>query len=174
MAEILHRVQTVDPVWERIRSEAQDAIRGEPLLGGLIHSSLLHHATMERALAYRFSVKLASSEMSEQILREIADEAYSAAPDLGQAARADVMAVYDRDPACHRFIQPMLYFKGFQAIQAYRVGHWLWLNGRRDMSSLIAALAALDRYSLSAKRPITVPLLRNWLQREFALPSSER
>ena len=137
MAELLQKVQTVDPVWERIRSEAQDAIRGEPLLGGLIHSSLLHHATMERALAYRFSVKLASSEMSEQILREIADEAYSAAPELGQAARADVMAVYDRDPACHRFIQPMLYFKGFQAIQAYRIGHWLWLNGRRDMAYFV-------------------------------------
>jgi len=137
MAELMQKVQTVDPVWERIRGEAQDAIRGEPLLGGLIHSSLLHHATMERALAYRFSVKLASSEMSEQILREIADEAYSAAPDLGQAARADVMAVYDRDPACHRFIQPMLYFKGFQAIQAYRVGHWLWLNGRRDMAYFV-------------------------------------
>ncbi len=137
MAELLQKVQTVDPVWERIRGEAQDAIRGEPLLGGLIHSSLLHHATMERALAYRFSVKLASSEMSEQILREIADEAYSAAPELGQAARADVMAVYDRDPACHRFIQPMLYFKGFQAIQAYRIGHWLWLNGRRDMAYFV-------------------------------------
>ena len=137
MAELMQKVQTVDPVWERIRGEAQDAIRGEPLLGGLIHSSLLHHATMERALAYRFSVKLASSEMSEQILREIADEAYSAAPDLGQSARADVMAVYDRDPACHRFIQPMLYFKGFQAIQAYRIGHWLWLNGRRDMAYFV-------------------------------------
>ena len=137
MAELMQKVQTVDPVWERIRSEAQDAIRGEPLLGGLIHSSLLHHATMERALAYRFSVKLASSEMSEQILREIADEAYSAASDLGQSARADVMAVYDRDPACHRFIQPMLYFKGFQAIQAYRIGHWLWLNGRRDMAYFV-------------------------------------
>lgn len=137
MAELLQKVQTIDPVWERIRAEAQEAIRGEPLLGGLIHSSLLHHATMERALAYRFSVKLASSEMSEQILREIADEAYSASPDLGQSARADVMAVFDRDPACHRYIQPMLYFKGFQAIQAYRVGHWLWQSGRRDMSYFV-------------------------------------
>jgi serine O-acetyltransferase len=137
MAEVLQKVQAVDPVWERIRSEAQDAIRAEPLLGGLIHSSLLHHPTMERALAYRFSVKLASSEMSEQILREIADEAYVSAPELGQAARADVMAVYDRDPACHRFIQPMLYFKGFQAIQAYRVGHWLWTSGRRDMAYFV-------------------------------------
>jgi serine O-acetyltransferase len=137
MAEVLQRVQTVDPVWERIRAEAQDAIRNEPLLGGLIHSSLLHHATMERALAYRFSVKLASTEMSEQILREIADEAYASAPDLGQAARADVMAVFDRDPACHRFIQPMLYFKGFQAVQAYRVGHWLWTIGRKDMAYFV-------------------------------------
>ncbi len=137
MAEILQKVQTVDPVWERIRSEAQEAIRAEPLLGGLIHSSLLHHPTLERALAYRFSVKLASSEMSEQILREIADEAYTYAPEIGQAARADVMAVYDRDPACHRFLQPMLYFKGFQAVQAYRIGHWLWTSGRKDMAYFV-------------------------------------
>ena len=76
----------------------RDRVRTEPLLGGLAHSSLLHHPSMERALAYRFSLKLASGEMSEQILREIADEAYESEPDLGQAARADVTAVYDRDP----------------------------------------------------------------------------
>jgi serine O-acetyltransferase len=98
------------------------AIRAEPLLGGLIHSSLLHHSSMERALAYRFSLKLASGEMSEQILREIADEAYDSDPELGAAARADLMAVYDRDPACHRFMQPILFFKGYQAVQAYRIG----------------------------------------------------
>lgn len=139
MAEFATKVQTVDPVWDRIRNEAQEAIRAEPLLGGLIHSSVLHHPTMERALAYRFSVKLASSEMSEQILREIADEAYAAAPELGQSARADVMAVFDRDPACHRFLQPLLFFKGFQAVQAYRMGHWLWTEGRRDMAYFVQA-----------------------------------
>ena len=137
MAELMQKVQTVDPVWERIRGEAQDAIRGEPLLGGLIHSSLLHHATMERALAYRFSLKLASGEMSEQILREIADEAYAVDPDLAQSARADLMAVFERDPACHRFLQPILFFKGFQAVQAYRVGHWLWKAGRRDLAYFV-------------------------------------
>jgi serine O-acetyltransferase len=139
MAEFATKVQTVDPVWDRIRNEAQEAIRAEPLLGGLIHSSVLHHPTMERALAYRFSVKLASSEMSEQILREIADEAYAAAPELGQSARADVMAVFDRDPACHRFLQPLLFFKGFQAVQAYRMGHWLWTEGRKDMAYFVQA-----------------------------------
>ncbi len=137
MAEIKAKVASVDPVWQRVREEAAEAVLVEPLLGGLIHSSLLHHQTLERALAYRFSMKLASSEMSEQILREIGDEAYASDPSLGQTARADIMAVFDRDPACHRFIQPLLFFKGFQAIQAYRVGHWLWLNKRPDLAYFV-------------------------------------
>jgi serine O-acetyltransferase len=137
MAETNAKITSLDPVWRRVREEAFDMVRTEPLLGGLVHSSLLHHPTLERALAYRFSLKLASGEMSEQILREIADEAYESDPDLGQAARADVTAVFDRDPACLRFIQPILFFKGYQAIQAYRIGHWLWQNNRRDMSYFV-------------------------------------
>lgn len=134
MAELKAKVSAVDPVWQRIRQEAFDTVRSEPLLGGLVHSSLLHHGSLERALAYRFSIKLSSAEMSEQILREIADEAYGSDPFLGQAARADIMAVFDRDPACHRYLQPILFFKGFQAVQAYRIGHWLWLHGRHDLA----------------------------------------
>lgn len=134
MAEKNPKVSSIDPVWQRVCDEAVEAIRNEPLLGGMIHSSLLHHASMERALAYRFSMKLASREMSEQILREIADEAYQAEPDLGQVARVDLMAVFDRDPACHRYLQPLLFFKGYQAIQAYRIGHWLWSVGRTDLA----------------------------------------
>jgi len=137
MADTRAKVATVDPVWQRVREEADAAIAREPLLGGMIHSSLLHHATMERALAYRFSMKLASREMSEQILREIADEAYQADPNLGQVARADLVAVLDRDPACHRYLQPLLFFKGYQAVQAYRVGHWLWGAGRTDLAYFV-------------------------------------
>ncbi len=137
MAETRTNVTTLDPVWTRVREEAFEAVRAEPLMGGLIHSSLLHHPSLERALAYRFSLKLASGEMSEQILREIADEAYAADPDLGQAARADLTAVFDRDPACQRFMQPILFFKGYQAVQAYRIGHWLWQNGRRDLAYFV-------------------------------------
>ena len=137
MAEVQPRLSKVDPVWSRIQDEARDAVKSEPLMGGLIHSSLLHHGTLERALAFRFSLKLASGEMSEQILREIADDAYCNAPDLGQSARADLVAVYERDPACHRFLQPILFFKGYQAIQAYRVGHWLWSLGRTDLAYFV-------------------------------------
>ncbi|MFZ5750238.1 MAG: serine O-acetyltransferase [Pseudomonadota bacterium] len=137
MSGLRPKIASLDPVWSRIREEAEAAVRDEPLLGSLIHAGLLHHPTMERALAYRFSLKLASGEMSEQILREIADEAYAMDGSLGQAARADLVAVHERDPACHRFLQPMLFFKGYQAVQAYRVGHWLWTQGRRDMAYFV-------------------------------------
>lgn len=129
----------VDPVWSRITEEAKAAIRDEPILGGLIHSSVLHHPSIERALSYRISLKLTSGEMSEQILREIADEAYRADPSLADAARADLRAVVERDPACHSMLQPILYFKGYQAVQAHRVAHWLWGHDRKDLAYFIQA-----------------------------------
>jgi len=89
---------------------------------------------MECALAYRIALKLASGEMSDQLVREISDAAFRTDPNLALAARADIVAVFDRDPACHRFLQPVLFFKGFQAIQAHRVANWLWRQGRRDMA----------------------------------------
>ncbi len=132
-------LSSVDPVWTRIRKEAEGAIASEPLLGGMMQLSVLHHPTFERALSYRMSVKLASGEMSEQILREIADEAIGAEQEIGAAARADLVATQERDPACERFIEPLLYFKGYQALQAYRVAHWLWGQGRRDMAQFLQA-----------------------------------
>lgn len=128
------KLAQIDPVWNRILTEAEKAVSDEPMLGGLIHSSVLHHGSIECALAYRTALKLGSGEMSEQLIREICDEAYGDDPALALAARADIMAVFDRDPACHRFLQPLLFFKGFQAIQAYRIGHWLWRKGRQDLA----------------------------------------
>jgi serine O-acetyltransferase len=75
--------------------------------------------------------------MSMVILREIADDVYAQAPELVDAARADLVAVYERDPACHRLLQPILYFKGYQAMQAYRVGHWLFTHGKHDLAYFV-------------------------------------
>ncbi|UWQ15589.1 serine O-acetyltransferase [Aliiroseovarius sp. M344] len=137
MAEKRAIVTEIEPVWDRITHEARQAVADEPLLGGLIHACVLHHRTLEKALSYRFAAKLSSNEMSMVLLREIADEAYADCPDLSDAARADITAVLDRDPACHRMLQPVLYFKGFQAMQAYRLGHYLWKQGRKDLSYFI-------------------------------------
>lgn len=128
------KLSRVDPVWQRICGEAEDAIKNEPLIGGFVHASVLHHQSLENALAYRISMKLASAEMSDQMLREIADAAYAADPSIVDSARADIVAIFDRDPACLRFLQPLLFFKGFQAIQAYRLGNFLWKQGRKDLS----------------------------------------
>ena len=132
-------LREIDPVWTRITAEAEEAVRDEPMMGGMVHASILHHASFERALAYRVAMKLASPEMGPQILREIADDAYAYASGAGLAcaARADLVAVFERDPACHRLMQPLLYFKGFQSVQCYRVGHWLWERGRHDLAYFV-------------------------------------
>lgn len=130
-------IANVDPVWRHVRREAEDVARNEPLMASLVHSCVLYHDSLERALSFRIAQKLVSPEMSELILREIADEAYAADTSLGISARADIIAVFERDPACHRYLQPLLFFKGFLALQSYRVAHWLWGSGRTDLSYFI-------------------------------------
>ncbi len=134
MADTRAKIQELDPVWSRVTAEAEEAVANEPMLGGFVHACILHHKSLEAALTYRIAAKLSSNEMSQVILRDIADSAFDADPSLGEAARADLSAVLERDPACHRLLQPVLYFKGFQAMQAYRVAHWLWQQGRRDLA----------------------------------------
>jgi serine O-acetyltransferase len=134
MARTQANIASLDPVWSMIRSEAEHVARDEPLMASLVHTGVLHHTSLERALSYRIAQKLCSPEMSDLIVREIVEEAYQDDRSLGMAARADILAVFDRDPACHRYLQPLLFFKGFQALQCYRVGHWLWTTQRKDMA----------------------------------------
>ena len=134
MADIRTDIRSIDPVWEQIQDEARQAVLNEPLVGGFIHACILHHKSLEKALSYRVAAKLASNEMSMVVVREIVEEAYTADPSLIAASRADLVAIFDRDPACHRLLQPILYFKGYQAIQAYRIGHYLWTQGHNDLA----------------------------------------
>jgi len=134
MADLKTNITAIDPLWEQINDEARQAVADEPLIGGFVHACILHHKSIEKALSYRIAAKLASNEMSMVVVREVVEEAYQKSPDLVDAARADLVAVYERDPACHRLVQPILYFKGYQAIQAYRVGHFLWTEGHYDLA----------------------------------------
>ena len=134
MANPHSKIAAVDPVWDQIKRDAEKAVRDEPLIGGFVHATILHHETLEKALSYRIAAKLSSNEMSMMVVREVVEQAYAADADLVAAARADLVAVFERDPACHRLLQPILYFKGYQAVQAYRVGHYLWRNGQRDLA----------------------------------------
>ncbi|WP_299776708.1 serine O-acetyltransferase [uncultured Roseobacter sp.] len=137
MAELKPKITQVDPAWDQICAEARQAALDEPLMGGFLHACILHHKSIEKALSYRIAAKLASNEMSMVVVREMVEDAYASDPTLVQAARADLAAIYERDPACHRLLQPILYFKGYQAMQAYRVGHHLWSKGHRDLAYFV-------------------------------------
>lgn len=127
----------VDPVWNTIRSEAEQMAASEPLMASMVHAVVLNHRSLEDALSYRIAEKLASPEMPALLIRELCEMAFADDPSIGTAARADVMAVRERDPFCDRMIEPLMYFKGFLGIQSYRVSHWLWHADRRDLAMFI-------------------------------------
>jgi serine O-acetyltransferase len=124
----------VDPVWTRIRDEAEEVARREPELASFIYSSILHHDTFEQAVVHRIAERLDHPDVSGELIRQAYADALEDDPGLGDAFRADIAATIDRDPAAHRFIDPLLYFKGFHAIQTHRLAHWLWNKGRKDFA----------------------------------------
>lgn len=132
-----HDIAHMDPIWDRVRREAEELAAAEPLMATFVHAVVLHHKSLESAIAYRIAQKLSSPALSEMMLREIADQAFAADPEIGKAARADIVAVFERDPFCDRMIQPLLYFKGFLGLQSYRVAHWLWNDGRQDLAMFL-------------------------------------
>jgi len=129
-----HRLDKVDPVWTRIRNEAEDVVRREPELASFIYSSILHHDRFETAVVHRIAERLDHADVSGELIRQAYADALEDDPSLGDAFRADIAATVDRDPAAHRFIDPLLYFKGFHAIQTHRLAHWLWNKGRKDFA----------------------------------------
>src|SRR5437879_2403783 len=117
-------IQKVDPVWERIRGEAEDVVRREPELASFVYSSILHHDTLEAAVAHRIAERLDHQDVSAELIRQAYADALEDAPQIGEMFRADIVATIDRDPATDRLIEPVLYFKGFHAIQTHRLAHW--------------------------------------------------
>jgi len=127
-------LDTVDPVWVRVRREAEEAVKREPELASFIYSTILHHDTLEGAIVYRLSERLDHAALSGELIRQAYKDALEDAPSIGESFRADIVATLDRDPATHRLLEPVLYFKGFHAIQTHRLAHCLWSKGRRDFA----------------------------------------
>src|SRR3954464_1466859 len=128
------RATALDPIWERVRNEAEDIVRREPELASFIYLTVLHHERLEEAVLHRLAARLGHSALCGDLIRQTYDEALRDDPDIGNAFRADMVAVYDRDPAASRFIDPLLYFKGFHALQTHRLAHWLYQKGRKDFA----------------------------------------
>ena len=123
-----------DPLFARIGAEADEAARREPELAAFLLTTILNHDTLESAVIHRVAARLDHGDVPGAMIRQVYGEVVARDPSIGEAFRADIMAVADRDPACLRLMEPLLYFKGFHAIQAQRVTHWLWHNGERDFA----------------------------------------
>ena len=128
------KVAALDPIWDRIRSEAEDIVHREPELATFIYSTILHHDTLEAAVVHRVAERLDSPQVSAELIRQAYADALEHEPAIGDAFRADIVATLDRDPATNRFLEPVLYFKGFHAIQTHRLAHCLWGRGRKDFA----------------------------------------
>ncbi|MBU3069056.1 serine O-acetyltransferase [Aestuariicella sp. G3-2] len=123
-----------DFIWQAIRAEAEASSRDEPMLASYYHASILKHESFEAAISFHMANKLDSSTVQAMTVREVFEEALASDPTIGEAMRADIKAYKDRDAACDKFTMPFLYFKGYHALQAQRVSHWLWLRGRKSLA----------------------------------------
>ncbi len=127
-------LEAVDPIWSSILSDARMTAAQEPALATFIHANVLNQPSLEDAVAHRVSERLDHPDLPADLIRQSFVSLINAEPGFGEAVRVDLQAILDRDPACQRFIEPLLYFKGFHAIQTHRLAHWLLRHGRRDFA----------------------------------------
>lgn len=135
-------LRSIDAVWLRIRKEAGEILQREPQLERFIESSILRHDTLDAAVIHRVAGRLDGPDLPEQSIREAYCSVLESEPELGDDFRADLIATFDRDPATERFIEPLLYFKGFHAIQTHRLAHRLWRARRRDFAYYLQSRAS--------------------------------
>ena len=124
-------------VWDAIREECAANVEQEPLLAGFLYSVVLSQPNLESALSHILAAKLDSPVMSALSLRRIIYDVISRDENIQAAVLADLQAVVERDPACPGYSHPLLYFKGFHSIQAYRVAHHYWNHDRKPLASYL-------------------------------------
>jgi serine O-acetyltransferase len=127
-------IAAADPVWEQVQSEAEAAMSREPALTGFIFATVVNHTRLEDAIAHRVAQRLNHSDVDAGLILQTFQDVLASQPDLSLAIRADLAAVLDRDPACNRYLEPLLFFKGFHALVTHRFAHELWRQGRTDFA----------------------------------------
>lgn len=142
--------QVSDTVWESLRKEVLAMTAGEPMLASYLHATVLTHKSLEDALSYHLAGKLATEYVSSVTIRKVMDDAFRASPDIGEAMRLDLTAISSRDPAARGVAEPFLHYKGFHALESFRVAHWLWTEKRMPLAmylrSRIAEVFAVDMH----------------------------
>ncbi|MCD7110289.1 serine O-acetyltransferase [Rhizobium sp. DKSPLA3] len=127
-------VKTMDPIWDSLQDEALHASAHEPMLSAFLYATIINQRSLEESVIHRIAQRLDHADLDASLVRQAFLEMAEDWPDWAGILRVDIQAVYDRDPACTRFMEVILYFKGFHAIQTHRLAHWLLMRGRRDLA----------------------------------------
>ncbi|MEI8018343.1 MAG: serine O-acetyltransferase [Schlesneria sp.] len=126
--------ESTDPIWGEILREARTEDQAASCLCLFLHKAVLDAAHLEAALGGILSSKLATPTVTEDRMRSLIQHAFTACPTIRLAIRNDLQAIVDRDPVAGGYLRPFVFFKGFQALQAYRVAHWHWNHGSRFLA----------------------------------------
>lgn len=124
-------------LWTTIKKEISEQLMAEPEMGQFFSQRILQHDSLDAAISSLLSVKLASNDLPSTALRPVFDEALRSDPNIIKAITTDLKATLERDPAARFYSTALLYFKGFHALQAYRIAHWLWQQERFGMASYL-------------------------------------
>ncbi len=127
----------IENFWTTLKREAQLVVKNEPLLASYVHACILAHHNFETALSFILSNKIKDEVMPAIAIREVFDQAYLLNPAMVESAVADIQAVLERDPAVDSYLTVLMHFKGFQAIQTYRLSHYLWHQNRKELALFV-------------------------------------
>jgi len=133
---------SIDQLWLSIRREADDASARDPVFGAALSASVLDHPDFTHALAHQVGARLGRNAEDRARFERIARETYAASPNLIDAASRDLQSIAVHDPATTALLPPLLNFKGYVALQAWRISSRLWREGRHDLALLMQSLSS--------------------------------
>jgi serine O-acetyltransferase len=131
-----------DQLWLSVRREAEGVMANDPVFGASLSAAILGHSDLGSAVAHQIGERLGKHVADRQQFARLAREAFQAAPDLVDAASRDLQSIAVHDPATTRLLPPLLNFKGYVALQAWRVSNWLWHQNRTDLALLLQSLSS--------------------------------
>lgn len=129
-------------MWEWVKSSALQASQDEPALVALLEDVCLSRDSLITAVSARLSRKLSRRDMMRENIEPLIHEILTDEPKVGIQIAADLLAIVDRDPACHNPLEPLLFYKGFHAITTYRIAHQLWKKGRHLLALQFQSMAS--------------------------------
>ncbi|CAI9110513.1 OLC1v1010559C1 [Oldenlandia corymbosa var. corymbosa] len=126
-----------DPIWDAVREEARLEAEKEPILSSFLYASIISHHCLEQALAFVLANRLQNPTLLATQLLDIFSDVIMRDRIIQRCIRLDIQACKDRDPSCLSYCSALLYLKGYHSLQAHRVAHALWNEGRKVLASAL-------------------------------------